>query len=233
MFDKRLSPSGSPPRIKATLAGAAVLLIFTIAGASMIGDDPTPSPTPTTPAPARTDAAPDGHEATLRALAAAADDMELAEGADASAADTTGESLEGDVTPAKSTAAPREPRMRLPRAKTPLNAGRLITSFAVVLFLGVVGVFVGRIFLKRTRMATQGEKVLRIVDALPLGPKKQIYVVEVQGRRLVVGAGPESITLLSEFNDEELDERLALADSTPQESMRPAAGMPPLEELVR
>ena len=80
-------------------------------------------------------------------------------------------------------------------------------------------------------MATRGEKVLQIIDALPLGPKKQIYVIQVEGRRLVIGASPDSINLLSEFNEEEIETQLAFAaeDST----AAPAAGVPQKKEFAR
>lgn len=213
MLDKRISSADSP-RTKATLAGAGVLLIFALAGASLIDDDAPERSTATQAEPISAESTTSPSPLLASAEGESPKDIE-------STSDNTNE------------AAPKRSRnaLRVPRAKSPVSLGRLLTSFAAVLILGALVVFGARTFLKRTRMATQGEKVLRLVDALPLGPKKQIYVVEVEGRRLVVGAGPETITLLSEFNDEEIAERIAFAkDEVPA---RPAAGMPPMEELVR
>ncbi|MEZ6196390.1 MAG: flagellar biosynthetic protein FliO [Planctomycetota bacterium] len=168
-----LKGQGDRPAMKATLVGGGLLLVFALAGASMLG----PSEGGAARAPAKQPAA-------TPAANAAVPGGETPE----AAAPTTGR-------PRRALEVPQAGGASLPR---------LFGGLLVVLVLGVVAVVGGRVFLKRTRLAPSSERVLKIVDALPLGPRKQIYVVEVQGRRLVLGAGPETITLLSEFEDRDL-----------------------------
>ena len=40
---------------------------------------------------------------------------------------------------------------------------------------------------------------MRVVGRLPLEPRRSIYLVEIEGRRLVVGVGDGPMTLLSEL----------------------------------
>jgi flagellar biogenesis protein FliO len=212
------------PRLKATLAGGAVLLIFAFAGASMIDDQ---DKAETTPAAATESEAtkprPDESAQTATVAPARTEELEIEAEAEA-------EQLASAAASAPRAGKTSTRSLRVPRAESPLTLTRFISSFGIVVLLGVAGVFIGRVFLKRTRMGSRGEKVLQIVDALPLGPKKQIYVIQVEGRRLVVGAGPDSINLLSEFNEEEIATQLAMATEEPIAA--PAAGVPHPKEFV-
>ncbi len=52
------------------------------------------------------------------------------------------------------------------------------------------------------RRAPTGEKLLRVRDVLNLGPKRQVFVLSVEGRTLVVGLADQHFTLLTEMVSE-------------------------------
>ncbi|MFO7265455.1 MAG: flagellar biosynthetic protein FliO [Limnochordales bacterium] len=41
---------------------------------------------------------------------------------------------------------------------------------------------------------------VRIVEAVPVGPQRLLLLVEVEGRRLLIGATPQSFTLLAQLD---------------------------------
>ncbi|MBO8141041.1 MAG: flagellar biosynthetic protein FliO [Firmicutes bacterium] len=42
---------------------------------------------------------------------------------------------------------------------------------------------------------------VRVVDAVPIGLQRHLYLVEVAGRRLLIGATPQALTLLAELEE--------------------------------
>ncbi len=44
---------------------------------------------------------------------------------------------------------------------------------------------------------------MHIVESLPVGPQRLLLVVEVEGRRLLIGATPQTFTLLTELESKE------------------------------
>lgn len=119
------------------------------------------------------------------------------------AADAAAVTVPGAPEPVAENPTPRR-RLTSPRAPSGPSSSRLVTGLFITLALAAAGLYFGRRFVKRARLGPSGDKVLKIVDALPLGPKRQVYVLEAFGRRLIVGATQESITLISEFSDEEV-----------------------------
>lgn len=91
-----------------------------------------------------------------------------------------------------------------PTAPEFVSASRMTTALLTVLGLAGIGAWLARRFLRHVRIAPAGAKVLEVVDALPLGQRRQIFVVRAYGRKLVIGASPEGLRLLSEFSDEEV-----------------------------
>ena len=80
-------------------------------------------------------------------------------------------------------------------------------------------------FLKKMRMSPQGSKVLEMVDVISLGPRKQVFVLSVHGRQLVVGSTQDSMTVLSEFGPDEIEaveaeQPIAFADKLAQNLKR-------------
>jgi flagellar biogenesis protein FliO len=53
------------------------------------------------------------------------------------------------------------------------------------------------------RRAPIGDKLLKIRDVLNLGPKRQVFVLSVEGRTLVVGLADNQFTLLTEMTSDE------------------------------
>ncbi len=95
-------------------------------------------------------------------------------------------------------------------AKAPQGPGvgsvwKTIGALVLVLILVFVGAAFGTRILKKVRMRPQGSKVLELVDVIPLGPKKQVFVISAYGRRLVVGATGDSMSVLSEFGADEIE----------------------------
>jgi flagellar protein FliO/FliZ len=44
-------------------------------------------------------------------------------------------------------------------------------------------------------------RTMTIIERMPLGPKHSLFIVEVQGRRLVVGTAEHAISLLADLRD--------------------------------
>jgi len=53
----------------------------------------------------------------------------------------------------------------------------------------------------------RGGGVLRVITTIPLGPKSSLTVIELAGEYLLLGVGPESVTLLTRVTDREAVER--------------------------
>ncbi|MGK6325158.1 flagellar biosynthetic protein FliO [Sphingomonas sp. DT-51] len=92
-----------------------------------------------------------------------------------------------------------------------MGLGTVVSSVvALVLSLGMVLALAwGSIYLLRrwqerslgSRAAgVSGERALRFVRALPLGPRERIVMVEVGGETLLLGIGAGGVTLLKEWS---------------------------------
>ncbi len=58
------------------------------------------------------------------------------------------------------------------------------------------------------RWAGSGRRrMVRVVEATPLGDKRNLLVVDVQGRRYLLGSTHQSITLLTDVDSRETDSR--------------------------
>jgi len=93
----------------------------------------------------------------------------------------------------------------------------------VLVLVCAVGAILGlRRVMKRTRIVPGNKKVLRLIDALPLGPRRFVYVVDLQGRTLVLGAGGEEVRLLAEYGEDEWGAEMNLQNPLVAEA-KPAA----------
>ncbi len=108
-----------------------------------------------------------------------------------------------------SAAGPSERRLQAPRGVRMGDAWKSMGSLVLVLLLLAGSALVAKRFLKKTRFAPSGEKVLSVVDAVPLGPKRQVYVLQVYERKLVVAATEQNVSLLTEFTEEEISRLVA------------------------
>ena len=98
------------------------------------------------------------------------------------------------------------------------NFGPIVLR-TVVSLIAVVGVvFLGMYFLKHVvyRKKTGGLSI-RVVGSTLLGPKKGIYLVEVEERRLLLGVTEASVSLLTELEKKSSDEAIYPAGSEDQQ----------------
>ncbi|MFW6108486.1 MAG: FliO/MopB family protein [bacterium] len=94
-------------------------------------------------------------------------------------------------------------------------AGRTIGSLAVVIGLIFVTGLVLRRYMSGGKAPTTSRKVSELVEVTPLGSKRYLYLIRVADRLLVVGAGGDGLSLLSEIRDPEV---LAQVASLPRRS---------------
>jgi len=77
--------------------------------------------------------------------------------------------------------------------------GQMLAYALVILVLGGGALLVMRRYFPRTRPSAGGK--LRIVHSAYLGPRKQVHVLEAEGRRFLLASCRDSITMLSELTD--------------------------------
>jgi len=94
-------------------------------------------------------------------------------------------------------------------------AGRVVGSLALVVGLIFVAALVLRRYLGGATAPTTSRKVSELVEVTPLGGKRYLYLIRVADRLLVVGAGGEQLSLLSEITDPEV---LAQVAALPRQS---------------
>src|SRR5690606_10831916 len=82
---------------------------------------------------------------------------------------------------------------------------RLLLVLALLLILAALGrrMAASRLYGMGTRR-TRGEPVLRVLEALPLGPQRALYLIQVGDRGIVVGVTAQTVQLLLELRPEEL-----------------------------
>lgn len=83
-------------------------------------------------------------------------------------------------------------------------AGRTVGSLAVVVGLIFVTGLVLRRYMGGGKAPTTSRKVSELVEVTPLGGKRYLYLIRVADRLLVVGAGGDGLSLLSEIRDPEV-----------------------------
>ncbi len=92
------------------------------------------------------------------------------------------------------------------------------TLLSLLIIVGVI--YVAMYLLKRLPNRRRGGDIaIRIIGTKMLGPKKSIYMVEIEDRRLVLGVTDSSISMLTEL--EKLPEELRNAESDRRHDMTP------------
>ena len=104
--------------------------------------------------------------------------------------------------------------------------GRLIGSLAVVVGLIVLSAFVFKRMLAKSRQSGGQGHLVNVLQVTPLGGKRQIYVVRVAGRLLVVGAGGDNLSLLAELPDTEEHNPTAQPADAPDDLVSATPGAP-------
>jgi flagellar biogenesis protein FliO len=75
------------------------------------------------------------------------------------------------------------------------------SALAIVLALVVLAALGARRWLVPVLGAAGARQSVRLVSSLALGGRRNVLVLDVQGRTLVVGATAQSLTLLTEFTE--------------------------------
>jgi flagellar biosynthetic protein FliO len=75
----------------------------------------------------------------------------------------------------------------------------LATSVVVIVALGAAAIYLTKKVMPKVNAAMGKE--LRVVESLSLGARKQIYLVKVGSRKLLIGGASESITYLADVTD--------------------------------
>ena len=82
---------------------------------------------------------------------------------------------------------------------------KMVSSLAVVLALVILAAAVARRWLGTSLVARLPKQSIRIAGSLALGGRRSVLVLEIAGRTLIVGATPQQLVLLSEFDKAETD----------------------------
>lgn len=77
-------------------------------------------------------------------------------------------------------------------------------SFALIIFLMLIVFYVLKRFYQPAFGSANSSGVMRIYGQLQIQPRKTIYIVRVLNKVLVIGASENSLTVLSEINDQEI-----------------------------
>ncbi|MFT7616429.1 MAG: flagellar biogenesis protein FliO [Planctomycetota bacterium] len=160
------------------MVGAVALALFAFLAAGLIGDDQEPSPAESAKAvESREPEVKEGHDALEAALA----------------------------TPKKASWRTSKRKVTSPEGPGAGSIWGTIGALGLVLLLVFAAAVGCSRFLKKMRMRPQGNKVLELVDVIPLGPKKQVFIVSAYGRNIIVGATADSMSVLSEFSADEIE----------------------------
>lgn len=80
----------------------------------------------------------------------------------------------------------------------------MIIKTAVMLFI-VLGLLVLVLYLMKRflflRRETKGDLAIKVLSSLHLSSKERIEVIEISGKRIVLGIAPGSISYIAELND--------------------------------
>ncbi len=88
---------------------------------------------------------------------------------------------------------------------------KMILSVLLVIVLGAVAIYASRKLLPRLTHLSGRE--IRVVETVHIGPHKGIHIVEVGGRRLVIGSTNENIRMLADVTEGGTDFSTHLAES--------------------
>jgi flagellar biogenesis protein FliO len=114
---------------------------------------------------------------------------------------------------------------------TPLADGELWRSlFAVVVVFGLLGGVAWAARRGRLGFFTKQPASVRVETTVPLGERRSLMVVAIEGRRLLLGLTPMQVSFVTELSGKSFDAALASADlaSAAQDS----AGSSPSSRLT-
>ena len=77
---------------------------------------------------------------------------------------------------------------------------RMMLAVLIVVVLGAAAIYVSRKLLPR--ITNLPGKEIRVAETVHLGPKKAVHVLEVGGRRFLIGSTSESVTKLADITSD-------------------------------
>jgi flagellar biosynthetic protein FliO len=80
---------------------------------------------------------------------------------------------------------------------------RMMLAVLIVVVLGAAAIYVSRKLLPR--ITNLPGKEIRVAETVHLGPKKAVHVLEVGGRRFLIGSTSESVTKLADITGDSAD----------------------------
>lgn len=93
-------------------------------------------------------------------------------------------------------------KLTVPTGKSP-NYQMLINTIKAVLFVAVFGT--AAIFITKKlapKITNSAGKSIRILENVSLGQRRSLHLIEIQGKKILLGSSIESITKLCEFDPE-------------------------------
>jgi len=85
------------------------------------------------------------------------------------------------------------------------SAVKMVSSLAVVLALVLLAATAARRWLGMGLTGRMPIQAIRIIGSLALGSRRSVVVLEIAGRTLVVGATPQQLVLLTQFDKPDTD----------------------------
>jgi flagellar biogenesis protein FliO len=79
---------------------------------------------------------------------------------------------------------------------------KTIGAVGLVLSLAIVGYVSLRKFAPQHLLQRNSGKMLRLVETLPMGEKRSISIIEVRGKKLLIGNTPNQLSLLAPLDEE-------------------------------
>lgn len=108
--------------------------------------------------------------------------------------------------PAATSAALNPPVVSEPAALDLPDYGAALTRMVVTLVLMVAGLLVLARYLPRwiagTRPARSGSESLDVLSSRRLEPGRSLHIITARGRTLLVGSGPQGLTLIADLSEE-------------------------------
>lgn len=92
---------------------------------------------------------------------------------------------------------------------------RMLIAVFVVVILGVAAMYTSKKVLPKFAKI-QGKKI-KVTETLHLGSRKMLYLVEIEGRRLLIGSTADRISTLADFIEPSSGEGFAIEPNTPEE----------------
>jgi flagellar protein FliO/FliZ len=82
-----------------------------------------------------------------------------------------------------------------------LGSGALTTLMALVFVLGLAWLLLR--LLKKWQGGTHklGAQQAQVIETLVVGPKEKLVVVQIQGKKILIGVSPAGINLIDKFSD--------------------------------